>query len=129
MMKVMIGNTRVKSLRDLLVWQKGIELAKAVYSLTPQFPAEEKFGLISQLRRAAVAVPSNLAEGQVRRSSAGFSQFISVSLGSLAELETQLILASELRITAATLVEPLIARVHELQKMLHSLRSRLPTTH
>jgi four helix bundle protein len=129
-------NSKVKSFRELLVWQKGIELAKAIYSLTQRFPSDEKFGLISQLRRAAVSVPSNIAEGQARRSSAEFSQFISISLGSLAELETQLIIALELRIVPGGQIEPLIARIHELQKMFHSLRSKLtprpyllPTTH
>ena len=122
------GN-RVRSFRELLVWQKGIELTKEVCSLTHHFPAEEKFGLVSQLRRAAVSVPSNVAEGQARRSSAEFSQFLSVSLGSLAELETQLIIASELGITSGTEIDPLLSRIHELQKMLHSLRSKLATTH
>lgn len=116
----------VKSFRELLVWQKGIELTKAVYALTQPFPSEEKFGLISQLRRAAVSVPSNIAEGQARHSSAEFRQFISISLGSLAELETQLILVSELNLAPVIEVEPLIARISELQKMLHSLRSKLP---
>jgi four helix bundle protein len=118
-------NDKVKSFRELLVWQKGIALAKEVYSLTQHFPGDEKFGLVSQLRRAAVSVPSNIAEGQARRSSAEFAQFISISLGSLAEIETQLVIVSELRIVAADKIEPLIIRVHELQKMLHSLRSKL----
>ena len=118
-------NSKIQSFRELLVWQKGIELAKAIYSLTQRFPSDERFGLISQLRRAAVSVPSNIAEGQARRSSAEFSQFISISLGSLAELETQLVITSELRIAPGEQVEPLIARIHELQKMLHSLRSKL----
>jgi len=120
---------KVRSFRDLLVWQKGIELAQAVYGLTRKFPADEKYGLVSQLRRAAVSVPSNVAEGQVRRSAAEFSQFLSVSLGSLAELETQLIIASRLGIASAGEVDPLLGRIHELQKMLHSLRSKLTTTH
>ena len=84
----------VRSYRELIVWKKGMELTKAVYALTQHFPSDERFGLTSQLRRAAVSVPSNIAEGQARRSSAEFRQFISVSLGSLAELETQLILVS-----------------------------------
>lgn len=126
---IMNEDTKVKSFRDLLVWQKGIDLTKLVYSLTRPFPSEEKFGLVSQLRRAAVSVPSNIAEGQARRSSAEFSQFISISLGSLAELETQLIIVVELRLAKAGEVEPLIAHIHELQKMLHSLRSKLATRH
>jgi four helix bundle protein len=116
---------RVKSFRDLLIWQKGVELTLVVYSLTKEFPAEEKFGLVSQLRRAAVSVPSNIAEGQVRRSTAEFSQFLSVSLGSLAELETQLIISSKLGLARGNQIDPLLSRIHELQKMLHSLRSKL----
>ena len=120
---------KVRSFRDLLVWQKGIELAQAVYGLTQEFPADEKYGLVSQLRRAAVSVPSNVAEGQVRRSAAEFSQFLSVSLGSLAESETQLIIASRLGIASASEIAPLLDRIHELQKMSHSLRSKLATAH
>ncbi len=128
-MKTNDDHNRVRSFRDLLVWQKGIDLTKAIYSLTRQFPAEEKFGLVSQLRRAAVSVPSNIAEGQVRRSSAEFAQFLSVSLGSLAELETQLIIASELTFTTLDQAQAVIERIHELQKMLHALRSKLTTNH
>jgi four helix bundle protein len=123
----MNGNIKLKSVCELLVWPKGIELAKAIYSLTQRFPSDEKFGLVSHLRRAAVSVPSNIAEGESRRSSAEFSQFISISLGSLAELETQLVIASELRIAPGEQIESLIARIHEFQKMLHSLRSNLAT--
>ncbi|HVR35976.1 MAG TPA: four helix bundle protein [Methylomirabilota bacterium] len=119
----------IRSFRDLLVWQKGIALTKDIYALTQRFPTDEKFGLVSQLRRAAVSVPSNIAEGQARRSSAEFSQFLSVSLGSLAELETQLIIVKELQLAAERQVDPLIAQVHELQKMLHSLRAKLTTRH
>ncbi len=121
----MTDRNSIRSFRDLLIWQKGIELAEAVYALTRTFPAEEKFGLVSQLRRAAVSVPSNIAEGQVRRSAAEFCQFLSISLGSLAELETQLILASKLGLGAGPQVDLLLSRIHELQKMVHSLRSRL----
>jgi four helix bundle protein len=119
----------IRSFRDLLVWRKGIELTKDIYALTQRFPTGEKFGLVSQLRRAAVSVPSNIAEGQARRSSAEFSQFLSVSLGSLAELETQLIIVKELQLAAEPRVDPLIAQIHELQKMLHSLRAKLTTRH
>ena len=125
----MNDDNKVNSFRDLKVWQKGIELTKAVYSLSQQFPAEEKFGLIAQIRRAAVSVPSNITEGQARRSSAEFPQFISVALGSLAELETQLIIASELRMALENEDQALIRRIHELQKMLHSLRTKLTTRH
>src|SRR5436190_8482882 len=82
--------------KDLLIWQKGMGLAKLVYLLTQKFPTEERYGLTSQLRRAAGSVPSNIAEGQARRGTCGFLQFLSIALGSLAELETQLLLSIEL---------------------------------
>jgi four helix bundle protein len=82
---------------------------------------------ISQIRRAAVSIPSNIVEGQARQSSAEFSQFISIAMGSLAELETQLISVSELGMASCDQIEPLITRIHELQRMLHSLRSKLST--
>jgi four helix bundle protein len=82
--------------KDLLVWQKGIALVKLIYQITQTFPAEEKFGLVSQMRRAAVSIPSNIAEGQARHSTGEFVQFLSHAEGSVAELETQLIIAVEL---------------------------------
>ena len=88
--------TRIKSYKDLLKWQSGIQLVKQVYVLTQQFPGEEKFGLVSEMGRADVSVPSNIAEGQARRSTAEFMQFLSISQGSLAELETQIIVSTEL---------------------------------
>src|SRR5919197_6314387 len=85
-----------RSYKDLIVWQKGIALAKLVYGLTQTFPSEEKFGIIAQMRRAAVSIPSNIAEGQARHTTGEFVQFISHAEGSVAELNTQLILAIEL---------------------------------
>ena len=86
-----------QSYKDLVVWQKGISLAKETYRLTANFPGEEKFGLVSQMRRAAVSIPSNIAEGQARHTTGEFVQFISHAEGSTAELETQVILSIELR--------------------------------
>src|SRR6266498_2790139 len=86
-----------RSYKDLVVWQKGIALAKLVYQLTKNFPAEEKFGLVAQMRRAAVSVPSNIAEGQARHTTREFIHFISHAEGSVAELDTQLILSIELK--------------------------------
>src|SRR5712671_279009 len=87
--------------KDLLVWQKGISLAKKIYELTRRFPAEEKFGLVSQMRRAAVSIPSNIAEGQARHTPGEFIQFISHAEGSTAELATQFILSIELGFASA----------------------------
>jgi four helix bundle protein len=78
----MEGDMAVKGYEDLIVWQKGIELAKEVYRLVGKFPSSERFGLTSQLQRAAVSVPSNIAEGQARRNSREFRQFLYQALGS-----------------------------------------------
>jgi len=79
--------------KDLRVWQKSIELTTDIYKLLASFPTDEKFGLISQLKRAAVSVPSNIAEGAGRNSNKEFNHFLSISLGSLFELKTQLIIS------------------------------------
>jgi four helix bundle protein len=78
----------IRDYKDLQVWQKGMELAQGVHHLTGRFPSEEKFGLVFQMRRAAVSVPSNLAEVQARNTTGEFRQFISHAEGSLAELDT-----------------------------------------
>ena len=88
--------TKIKSYKDLLVWQKGLNLAKMVYQVTKEFPSDERFGLVSQMRRAAVSVPSNIAEGQSRRTTSEFVQFISHPEGSLAQVETQLLISLDL---------------------------------
>jgi len=117
--------TKTQNYRDLLVWQKGIQLAKVVYVLTDRFPAEEKFGLITQLRRASVSIPSNIAEGQARRATGEFIQFISNAEGSVAEVNTQLILSIELNICRDTEAAVAFGLIAELQKMLNGLRRKL----
>lgn len=116
---------KAESYRDLLVGQKGIELAKEVYAFTAHFPAEEKFGLVSQMRRAAVSIPSNVAEGQARRTTGEFVQFLSHAEGSVAELDTQIHLAHELAITHLSATEKARALLTELRLMLNSLRRKL----
>ena len=85
--------TEVRSYRDLVVWQRAMELAQAVYELTGTWPREEIYGLTSQVRRAAVSVPSNIAEGQGRASTKEFLNYLSIAYGSLMECETQALLA------------------------------------
>jgi carbamoyl-phosphate synthase large subunit len=114
-----------KHYKDLLVWQKGMLLAKLVYQLTQKFPIEERYGLTSQLRRAAVSVPSNIAEGQARKGTNEFLQFLSIAEGSLAELDTQLSLSVELGFSQQPAVEPALKEIDELQKMLVSLKRKL----
>jgi len=114
-----------KHYKELLVWQKGMALAKLVYRLTVRFPREEKFGLTSQIRRAAVSVPSNIAEGQARQSTKEFLQFLSHAEGSLAELETQVLLGVELGFVWPEDVKEILAKIDELQKMLVGLKRKL----
>jgi four helix bundle protein len=117
--------TKTRSYKDLIVCQKGIELAKMIYHLTATFPAEEKFGLTAQLRRGAVSVPSNIAEGQARRTTGEFVQFISNAEGSIAEVDTQLILSVELKFCGEYAVAPAFELVAEIRKMLNALRRAL----
>ena len=117
--------TKPQNYKDLVVWQKGIELAKLIYTLTTRFPAEEKFGLISQMRRAAVSIPSNIAEGQARHTTGEFIQFISHAEGSVAELNTQLILAVELGFSASEPAAPAAELMEHLRRMLNGLRRKL----
>jgi len=88
-----------KTHKDLDVWKLSIQLVKAIYKLTSEFPSEEKFGLISQIRSAAVSIPSNIAEGAARNSIKDYIRFLYISLGSLSEVETQLIIAKELNLS------------------------------
>lgn len=113
------------SFKDLIVWQKSILLVKQLYKLTGIFPSEEKFGLISQLRRAAVSVPSNIAEGQARRTTADFIHFVSNAEGSLAEVETQLIIAVELSFCSQAQADTCYSLIVEIRKMLNALRRSL----
>ncbi len=115
----------VRNYRDLVVWQKAMSLVEEIYALTRQFPADERFGLVAQLRRAAVSVPSNLAEGQARKSTREFVQFISHAEGSLAEVDTQLTLSQRLAFCQERETEPIFSHVEEIRKMLASLRGKL----
>ncbi len=111
--------------KDLLIWQKGMALAKVVYRLSLQFPADERYGLTAQVRRAAVSVPSNIAEGQARHTTKEFLQFLSHAQGSLAELETQLLLSVELEYVRQEAASPGLQEIDELQKMIVGLKRKL----
>jgi len=111
--------------QDLLVWRKGILLVRNVYEITGSFPPEEKFGLVSQMRRAAVSIPSNIAEGHARHTTREFIQFISHAEGSNAELNTQLIIAIDLGYCTADGARAAFELMAELRKMLNALRRKL----
>jgi len=116
---------KTRGYKDLLVWQKGMLLVKGIYRLTLSFPSDEKFGLTSQMRRAAVSIPSNIAEGQARRSTGEFIQFVSHAEGSVAELDTQLLIAVDLSYCSSSEAQALFDLLLELRKMLNSLRRKL----
>lgn len=111
--------------KDLLIWQKGMHLAKDIYQLTAGFPAEEKFGLTSQLRRAAVSISSNIAEGQARRGTKEFASFLAHASGSLAELETQPLLSIDLDYAKPLHVAAMQAEIGEMQKMIAAIQQKL----
>jgi four helix bundle protein len=117
--------SEIKSYRDLLIWQKSIEFVKQVYQETANFPDSERYGLTNQLRRAAVSVPSNIAEGQARQHKGEFRQFLFIALGSIAELETQIIISQQLSFLSEAITKNLLNDLVELQKMTRTLASRL----
>jgi four helix bundle protein len=115
----------VKNYKSLLVWKKSMELVKKVYELTNTFPEIEKFGLFYQTRRSAISIPSNIAEGQARNSTKEFIRFLSVAKGSLAELDTQIILAKELNYICHEHYECVQVKIDELQRMFYNLIKKL----
>lgn len=112
---------RVKQFRDLKTWQKGMALAREVYGVTRTFPKEEMFGLTSQMRRAAVSIPSNIAEGQGQLTDKGFILFLSRARGSLYELETQAELAESFGFLKKAELDGLLSACGEVGRMLHGL--------
>lgn len=110
-----------KSYRDLEVWRQSMDLVKRIYQVTQKFPSDERFGLTNQLRRASVSIPSNLAEGHARFGSGEFSRFISIAMGSVAEVETQILLSSELGHIKEDLSGELLADLDAIGKMLRGL--------
>ncbi|MFP2996476.1 four helix bundle protein [Spongiivirga sp. MCCC 1A20706] len=112
-------------INDLLIWKKSIELAKSVYLLVAELPSEEKFGLKSQIKRSAVSIPSNIAEGAGRNSNKEFKHFMSIANGSSYELQTQLILLDELNLKNKNKIQPVIDLCIEIQKMNYSFQKKL----
>ncbi|MEJ7693356.1 four helix bundle protein [Daejeonella sp.] len=107
--------------KNLTVWQRSIDLTTEIYLITKNFPADEKYGLTSQIRRAAVSVPSNIAEGAGRKSNKEFRHFLSVSTGSAFEVESQLIVAHRLNFIDEILMNQIMLKIIEIQKMLYAL--------
>ncbi|MFC1753791.1 four helix bundle protein [Thermoproteota archaeon] len=117
--------SKIRRFRDLRVWQKSIELVKAIYSATKSFPEEEKYGLVQQMKRSAISVPSNIAEGFRRKHQKEYRQFLYIALGSCAELDTQVVIAKELNfidnqkeIVITELIDYICRMIVNLQKKL-----------
>jgi four helix bundle protein len=115
----------IKSYRDLIVWQKAMSLVTNVYSITAKLPSQEKFGLLLQIRRCAVSIPSNIAEGYGRYHTADYVRFLQISLGSLYELQTQLEITMNLGYINADQYDQILREGTEIEKMLNSLISKL----
>jgi len=118
----------MKTHKDLDVWKQSIQLVKQIYKITQTFPKHEMYGLTNQIRRAAVSVPSNIAEGAGRHSDKEFIQFLYISLGSLAEVETQLIIAVEIGYVNNTNAL-LMTEISNIQKMLNGLIKHIKNRH
>ncbi len=115
----------IQSYKDLNVWQGAMDLAESVYIYTNGLPKEERYGLVNQMRRAAVSVPSNIAEGHSRRGARDYMQFVSIAIGSAAELETQILLAQRLKYGETEVCESILFNIKHVRRMLHALRNAL----
>lgn len=115
----------INNFKDLKIWQKGIQIAEKCYYLTIDFPASEKYGMTSQIRRAATSVPANIAEGYGRGSTKDYSRFLSIARGSLNELETHLIIAEKVQLATNPEIESICSLIQEEHKMLNSLIQKL----
>lgn len=115
----------LKSYKELIVWQKSIQLVKEVFILTNLFPRSELYGIVSQIRRAAISIPSNIAEGYGRKSTREYSQFYSIAYGSALELETQIIIAEDLNFTKKEDFEKVNKLLEEVLKMLNKMTTNL----
>ena len=118
---------KVRSYKDLTVWQAAMDLVERVYALTRQFPKHEMYALTVQVQRSAVSVPSNIAEGHARRSTKEYERYVSIALGSLAELETQLLIAERLRYIRSEEIRQLLELADGIGKMLRGLGKALNT--
>ena len=114
--------------KELKIWQKSVDLAVSIYDVTKNFPREELYGLTSQLRRCAVSIPSNIAEGAGRNTKKDFNNFLGISNGSSCELETQLIIAHRINFIDISVLESVQQEIVEIQKMNWSLKKSLNLT-
>jgi len=118
----------VKDYRDLEIWKRGISLTEDIYTITKSFPKEEIYCLTSQIRKSAISIPSNIAEGFVRSTNNEYKQFLYYSLGSCAEATTQMIIASRLKYVTERQANNLVEKLNILSKMIMSLIKKLRTS-
>lgn len=116
---------KVRHYRDLIVWQKAMDLVENTYAVTRALPADERFGLVQQMQRAAVSVPSNIAEGHQRQSRNAYMHFLSIARGSLAELETQLLMLPRLQYMTEADIRMCLKLADEVGRMLRAITLRL----
>ncbi|MEP6844566.1 MAG: four helix bundle protein [Panacibacter sp.] len=115
----------MKNCKELRIWQKGIDIAVSCYKLTSTFPAQEKFTIVSQINRAGVSIPSNIAEGSSRTSEKDYNRFVEISLGSCFELETQLLIAQKLQMGNQDLLSQALLDVQDEEKMITGFMGKL----
>ena len=119
------GQSAIRSFRDLLVWQKAMDLVVLCYQLAARLPANEEYGLASQIRRSAVSVPANIAEGHGRKRTGDYLHHLSIANGSLAELQTHFLLTTRLRLLTEETVKPAMDLAEEIGRMLSGLIDKL----
>ncbi len=118
---------RIKSYRDLMVWQMSIDLVRDIYKLTQVLPIEERYGLANQMRRSSVSIPCNIAEGKTRRSAAGLLYFLKITQGSIAELQTQIEIAQRLQYIEQSQIKSIWQKTDTISKMLYVLSRKIET--
>ncbi len=121
----MSDTKKFRDYRDLLAWQKGLQLVKTIYQLTKKFPNSETYALSSQIQRAAVSIPSNIAEGQCRQHSNEFKQFLFIALGSSCEVDTQIIIAEQLGYISSDEMDTAHNQIEEIRRLVRGLIAKL----
>ena len=120
-----IKENKVRTHRDLDVWKKSIDLVTSIYKFTADYPKDEMYGLTSQIRRCAVSIPSNISEGSARTTKKDFSHFLAIALGSIAELETQLIISKNLNYLPDSVLNELMSELISIRRMTLGLRKSI----
>jgi len=120
-----VNSQKIKNFKDLKIWQESIELVEEIYEITKEFPREELYGIVNQIRRSAVSLPSNIAEGFMRYHNKEFKQFLFIALASSAEIETQLIISKKLGYLAKQKLDELSESIDKLNRMMMTLIKRL----